>query len=138
MAGKDGMKKARLTTDHPACPCGSGCIYAVCCWAIIDNGVLPATVEQLMRSRYSAYVLGREEYLLHTWHESTRPASLGLREAGAVKWLGLMILHCEQGGADDHDGIVEFVARYQINGRAERLQEASRFMLYLGGQITPA
>jgi len=144
MAGKDGLKKARPVAGHPVCPCGSGQTYMACCGIFIDNGVLPATAEQLMRSRYTAYVLKREEHLLHTWHESTRPASIGLREDVVMRWLGLKILRCEQGGADDHEGIVEFVARYQINGRAERLQEVSRFVretgqwLYVGGQIAPA
>ena len=134
------MKPARL---EPACPCGSGQAYAACCGAFIDNGALPATAERLMRSRYSAYVLAREDYLLRTWHGSTRPTQLGLQDAGPVKWLGLKILRCEAGGVDDREGIVEFVARYQINGRAERLQEVSRFVrdagqwLYVDGKIVP-
>lgn len=141
MAGEAGMKKVR---QAPACPCGSGQAYAACCRIFIDNGVLPATAEQLMRSRYSAYVLAREDYLLRTWHGSTRPANLGLLEAGPVKWLGLKILRCEAGGRGDREAIVEFVARYQVNGRAERLHEASRFLceagqwLYVDGRIAPA
>ena len=141
MAGEAGMKKVR---QAPACPCGSGQAYAACCGAFIDNRVLPATAEQLMRSRYSAYVLAREDYLLRTWHGFTRPAYLGLLEAGPVKWLGLKILRCEAGGLGDREAIVEFVARYQVNGRAERLHEASRFLceagqwLYVDGRIAPA
>jgi SEC-C motif-containing protein len=138
VAGEAGVKKSRT---EPVCPCGSGQAYAVCCGAYIDNGALPATAERLMRSRYSAYVLAREDYLLRTWHGSTRPAQLGLQHAGPVKWLGLTLLRSEAGGVDDREGVVEFVARYQINGRAERLQEVSRFVreakqwLYVDGQI---
>ena len=134
------MKKAQSITDNPACPCGSGQAYAACCAAFLDNGALPDTAEQLMRSRYSAYVLMREDYLLRTWHESTRPARLDLQDAGPVKWLGLKILRREAGGVDDREAIVEFVARYQVNGRAERLHEVSRFVrdaghwLYVDGQ----
>jgi len=141
MAGKDGMKKARL---EPVCPCGSGKVYAACCAVFIDNGVLPATAELLMRSRYTAYALAREDYLLRTWHGSTRPAQLGLQNDGSVKWLGLKILRGEAGGVHDREAIVEFIARYQVNGRAERLHEVSRFIceaeqwLYVGGQIAPA
>lgn len=141
MAGEAGVKQA---PPEPACPCGSGQAYTVCCGMFIDDGALPATAERLMRSRYSAYVLAREDYLLRTWHGSTRPVHLGLQDAGPVKWLGLKILRCEAGKADDRDGIVEFVARYQVNGRAERLHEVSRFVrdagqwLYVDGQITPA
>ncbi len=138
------MMKARPTTDNPACPCGSGQAYALCCGAFIDSGALPATAERLMRSRYSAYVLARADYLLRTWHGSTRPARLDLQDAGPVKWLGLRILRCEAGGVDDREGIVEFVARYQVDGRAGRLQEVGHFVrdggqwLYVDGQIAPA
>jgi SEC-C motif-containing protein len=141
VVGAAGVKKARPIAADPACPCGSGQTYALCCGVFIDHGALPATAERLMRSRYVAYVLAREDYLQRTWHESTRPAQLNLREAGPVKWLGLKILRCEAGGVNDRDAVVEFVARYQVNGRAERLQEVSRFVreagqwLYLDGQI---
>lgn len=144
MAGAAGVKKTRPITEDTVCPCGSGHAYALCCGACIDNGALPTTAERLMRSRYLAYVLAREDYLLRTWHGSTRPAQLGLQEAGPVKWLGLKVLRTEAGGATDREAIVEFVARYQVNGRAERLHEVSRFVcevgqwLYVDGQVTPA
>lgn len=91
-----------------------------------------------MRSRYTAYVLGLEAYLLDTWHASTRPASLDLAVDAALKWQGLTIMTAWQ-KADQ--GGVEFVARYKVNGRAEKLHEASRFVLendrwyYLDGLI---
>ncbi|MDS4018918.1 MAG: YchJ family protein [Candidatus Competibacter sp.] len=112
-----------------ACPCGSGEAYAVCCRAYLDHGQPLATAEALMRSRYSAYVLGREDYLLRTWHESTRPEKLDLSgDAGTVNWLGLKIVRTEAGGPDDARGMVEFVARYKVGGKAHRLHETSRFV----------
>ncbi len=93
-----------------------------------------------MRSRYSAYTLLREDYLFATWHPSTRPSSLGLAEEVATKWLGLKVRRHEQLDADH--AIVEFVARYKVNGRAHKLQEVSRFVrenerwFYVGGEIT--
>ena len=74
-----------------------------------------------MRSRYSAYALGLEAYLLQTWHSSTRPARLGLDEAPHPKWMGLEVKAVGQGS-------VEFIARYKIGGRAHRLHETSRFL----------
>ena len=77
-----------------------------------------------MRSRYSAYVMNRADYLLATWHGSTAPGELDLQ---AVKWLGLEVRHAaEQGDA----GVVEFVARFRPanGGPAERLHELSRFV----------
>lgn len=77
-----------------------------------------------MRSRYSAFVLARAEYLLATWHSSTRPASLDF-DAGA-KWLGLDVREHKVTGGDAAE--VEFVARYRVAGAAVRLHERSRFM----------
>lgn len=126
------MSKARVSRAEANCPCGAGRPYADCCGRYIDHGGLPDTAEQLMRSRYSAFVFGREEYLLRTWHVSTRPVQLGLEKLQMSTWLGLRILRVEAGNAQDSAGIVEFVARYQVNGRAERLQEISRFIREAG------
>ncbi|WP_343030092.1 YchJ family protein [Propionivibrio limicola] len=82
--------------------------------------------ETLMRSRYTAYTLGLEPYLLATWHPDTRPESLQLSEDKATRWLGLEIKRHEMTG--ENSAIVEFVARYKIAGRAHRLHETSRFV----------
>ena len=85
-----------------------------------------------MRSRYSAYVLGREDYLLATWHASTRPDALDLStEHPAPTWLGLDVL-AEHSVDNDH-ATVEFVARYRLGGSpARRLHETSRFVREVG------
>jgi SEC-C motif-containing protein len=81
-----------------------------------------------MRSRYSAYVLGIEAYLLATWHESTRPAALGLADQSPKPtWLGLSVKRHENPSPDT--AIVEFVARLRLGGgSAERMHETSRFV----------
>lgn len=79
-----------------------------------------------MRSRYSAFALGLEDYLLATWHASTRPAALGLKEGPQPKWIGLKVIAGAQQDADH--GTVHFVARCRIGGKAERLEETSRFV----------
>jgi SEC-C motif-containing protein len=84
------------------------------------------TAEALMRSRYTAYTLQREDYLLATWYSSARPSSLGLAEDLQTKWIGLDVKRHEQQDADH--AIVEFVARFRVNGRAQRLHEVSRFV----------
>jgi SEC-C motif-containing protein len=122
-----------------ACPCGSNKAYGDCCGYYLDGGEVAPTAEALMRSRYSAYVLQREEYLLATWHASTRPAQLGLADDVPTKWLGLEVKRYEQ--QDGNRAIVEFVARYKVNGRAHRIHEVSRFVrgngcwFYLNGEI---
>ena len=78
-----------------------------------------------MRSRYSAYVMQNEPYMLATRHASTRPASLGF-EAG-TKWLGLTVKSARDTGPDRAE--VEFVARYRVGGgSAVRIHECSRFV----------
>lgn len=77
-----------------------------------------------MRSRYSAYVLQLESYLLDTWHPRTRPASLGPFEPG-LAWLGLEVRR--HAPLDGGRAMVEFVARSKLGGRAHRLHETSRF-----------
>lgn len=113
-------------TEIPSCPCESGATYIACCARYLDDGLAPATAEQLMRSRYVAYVLRREDYLLRTWHPSTRPRALALADE-SIKWLGLKVLQAQAGGVGDDRGVVEFVARYKSGGRAARLHERSRF-----------
>jgi SEC-C motif-containing protein len=100
--------------------------YADCCGRFLDHfGDAPAPdAEHLMRSRYSAFVLERADYLLATWYPSTRPASLDFDEA--TKWLGLEVREHKPTGADTAE--VEFVARYRVQGRAVRLHERSRFV----------
>ena len=106
------------------CPCGTPRTYATCCGALIDDGAPAPTAEALMRSRYTAFTLGREAYLLATWHPSQRPATLDF-EAGA-KWLGLQVKAFQATGAATAE--VEFVARFRVGGRAVRLHERSRFV----------
>lgn len=122
------------------CPCGSTLAYVNCCGSL-HGGAVAASAEALMRSRYSAFVLGLEPYLLATWHADTRPGRLDLATEPAMKWLGLDVKHHEQADADH--AIVEFVARYKVNGRAHRLHEVSRFVrqdgrwFYLDGEFPP-
>jgi SEC-C motif-containing protein len=112
------------------CPCGSARQFTDCCARYIDGGEAAPAAEALMRSRYTAYTLLREDYLLATWHVSTRPTALGLAEETPTKWLGLDVKRHEQQDADH--AIVEFVARYKVNGRAQRLHEVSRFVREAG------
>lgn len=95
-----------------------------------------------MRSRYSAYALSKVHWLRATWAPETCPVDLGLESQ--VQWIGLRIIATEAGGPADDRGLVSFVARYRIGGRAHRLRERSRFQrrdgrwVYVDGDIDPA
>ena len=122
------------------CPCGSGQTYAACCGRLHAGAENAATAEALMRSRYSAYVGQLADYLLATWHPTTRPSELDLAADG-TKWLGLEVNR--QQVIDAHHATVEFVARYRIAGRGHRLHELSRFVredgrwYYVDGDLAP-
>lgn len=130
------MKKQQST-----CPCGSEIDFSQCCGKYLSGNEFAPTAEALMRSRYSAYVTGNEQYLLNTWHQTTRPSALHLTTESNKKWIGLTIKTTESGKADDEDGVVEFVARYKVNGKVERMYEKSRFVkeqgkwFYLDGDL---
>lgn len=133
-----------MTSNHapPVCPCGNPDGYARCC-GLLHDGATATSAAQLMRSRYSAYVLQREDYLLASWHPATRPTELQLAaQTPAPTWLGLEIRR-EQTTDEDHAS-VEFIARYRVGGgRAQRQHELSRFVreqgrwYYLDGEMKP-
>ena len=89
-----------------------------------------------MRSRYSAFALRKPQYLLDTWHPSTRPATLELDPK--VRWTRLEILHTTGGRLLQQRGTVEFRASYRRGPENGVLHENSRFLrsnsrwLYLG------
>ena len=105
----------------PACPCGSGEPYAACCGPLHEGTVAARTAKQLMRSRYSAYVLQDEAYLLRTWHPRTRPERV--RFDDSPQWLGLSVVATADGREGEDVGEVEFEATYA----GGVLHERSRF-----------
>lgn len=125
-----------LQGDQP-CPCGRGGInakplrFSACCGQYLEGDTPPPApdAESLMRSRYSAFVLQRESYLLATWHASTRPAQVSFDTTG--KWLGLEVRKSK--AISPTEAEVEFVARFKPAGAsAWRLHERSRFVLQEG------
>lgn len=125
---------SKKPTAPAGCPCG-GPSYATCCGPYIEGQAIPQTAEALMRSRYTAYGLRNEAYLLATWHPSTRPTEPVMSDEEKLQWLGLKVksaLRLRQRKADlpeqPNEDTVEFVARFKVHGRAHRLHEVSRFV----------
>jgi SEC-C motif-containing protein len=111
------------------CPCLSGEQYGSCCEPFHLAGTAghtAPTAERLMRSRYSAYVVGNARYLLASWHPTTRPAALDLDPT--QRWLSLEILGRERGGMMDREGTVHFRAHYVADGQRGSQDENSRFL----------
>ena len=96
-------------TGH--CPCLSGEAFGECCEPFHRRVAAAPTAERLMRSRYSAFAVGDAEYLLDTWHASTRPRELTLDDG--IRWYRLDILATTGGGMLDATGTVEFRAYFR-------------------------
>jgi SEC-C motif domain protein len=106
------------------CPCGSTRPYPECC-GLWHAGAPAPDAQTLMRSRYSAYVLRNEQYLLATWHPDTRPRAVQFSDNR--KWLGLNVIDASMTGAASAE--VEFIARSRVsNAAAVRQHERSRFV----------
>ena len=75
------------------CPCQlkiqSPKPYSDCCEPL-HKGQAALKPEELMRSRFSGFVLGLTEYLNKSWHSSTRPDGLSLEADD--QWLKLEII----------------------------------------------
>jgi SEC-C motif domain protein len=112
------------TTPPNRCPCGSGLALAECCGRYLSGAAVAPTPEALMRSRYTAYVLGNGEYVLATWHPSTRPARLD-PEAEPTRWLKLEIVGPPP--YSDESGEVNFTADFFAEGSFQTLHETSHF-----------
>lgn len=127
------------STAERRCPCGSGDPYDSCCGPLHDNRVQAATAEQLMRSRYSAYAVGRLDHVFRTWHPLTRPDEI--HPTPGLTWTGLTIDATEAGQPGDDEGVVEFAAAYRTATGNGVQHERSRFRrragrwVYLDGEV---
>lgn len=113
------------------CYCNSKSEYNQCCERFINGAQVAETAEQLMRSRYSAYAVADVNYLLKSHHKTTRPIkdrNSILNWTKSVNWMGLEIIAKEKGTISDSEGMVEFKALYEENGRLECIHEKSFFV----------
>lgn len=114
------------------CACGSGKIDAECCERFISGKEIPATPEELMRSRYTAYTKANVKYIAETMRS---PAADYFDAEGAkqwaerVRWIKLEVVDSSTEG---DKGFVEFLAHFyqdkhnHINQR-HALHERSEF-----------
>jgi SEC-C motif-containing protein len=80
-----------------------------------------------MRSRFEAFRDTDADWLLASWHSSTRPATIDLESN--PKWRGLQIVDVVGGSVDDLTGLVEFRATYVVDaGDVHVRHERSRFI----------
>ncbi|MBI5367669.1 MAG: YchJ family protein [Planctomycetes bacterium] len=126
------------------CPCGSPLSYDECCRPLISGTRAAATAEELMRSRYSAYVEREIPYLRTSLSPDQRKDydETSSREwAESAEWHSLQILNTSGGGPADRDGTVEFVATFTRQGVRQEHREVSTFVreggtwYFAGGKV---
>ena len=113
------------------CYCGSLKTYSNCCEKAHKNLAEAKTAEQLMRSRYSAFVLANGDYLMASHHSSTRPLKEKksiVKWAKSVQWIKLEVLEISEGKENDTKGTVMFNAYFYDNGKVDIIHEKSAFV----------
>ncbi|MCP5463779.1 MAG: YchJ family protein [Deltaproteobacteria bacterium] len=117
------------------CPCGSGINFEGCCQPFHLGLEKAETAEALLRSRYSAFVSGAVPYIMETHHPEKRNEidENGIRDwAEQATWYGLEIANVEGGGKDDDEGVIEFYAKYNQEGKTYNHHELSLFKKHDG------
>ncbi len=111
------------------CPCGSSRGYTDCCKPLHAGTITAQSPEQLMRSRYCAFVKGETAYIYLTHSPSTRDnISVDSIEQWNAQchWCGLHIVTCT---ADESANRVEFIAWYKEDNQLKYHHELSQFKL---------
>ncbi|MCI6261533.1 YchJ family protein [Pyramidobacter sp. SM-530-WT-4B] len=128
------------------CPCGSNRELEECCRLIIKGSRRAQTAVELMKARYVAYTTGDVDFIISSHDPETREnVSKEATEewSRSARWLGIEILSTIGGGPDDDDGVVEFVASFELEGKKINHHEKSYFKkingnwFFVDGQIVP-
>ena len=112
------------------CPCCSGKEYALCCEPFHLGKEVPKTAEELMRSRYAAYVVADVDFIVNTMlpEKDIEEHKKSVKKwAESSNWEKLEILNTEEGLVDNDKGYVEFKAYYTIEDRQEIHHELAYF-----------
>ncbi|MFP4417755.1 MAG: YchJ family protein [Chitinivibrionales bacterium] len=129
------------------CPCGTGKEYEECCLPYISREQKAPTAEKLMRSRYTAFVVGDVAYI----HDTIDPAKRDDFDEKSIQdwsknsqWKSLTIVNTSNGTEKDTSGTVEFIARYKLEGGTREHHEVGTFgkkddqWYYIDGEmVTP-
>ena len=117
------------------CPCGRKKHYVNCCGKSHQNVANAETAEDLVRSRYTAFVLADGDYLMESHHSSTRPSARKkelVQWAKSVKWLKLEIINTTAGAENDDEGTVEFKAHFKDRTKPQFIHQNAKFVREYG------
>ena len=115
--------------NHLACPCGQG-NYQHCCQPLHVGQAHAESASQLMRSRYSAFALQQNVYIVQT----TALGQQASLDVGAIadwsksnQWLKLEVLNSNE-KLDKNHAQVEFKAHYHDGKQTQIHHEISHFV----------
>jgi SEC-C motif-containing protein len=121
-------KTRAMSTD---CPCGSSKALASCCQPLLD-GEPASGPEQLMRSRFTAFVVKNLDYIMNT----TDPQTLhDFDMEGTKAWAAtseFFKLEILKASAEGNKGMVEFKAHFRTGDKEQIHHEISKFRKQAG------
>lgn len=121
-----------MSLNEIICPCGrNNNLYKDCCYLVHTNIHNALSAEDLMRSRYSAFVLCNGDYLLRSHSIQYRdPSNIHntIRWSRSVAWNRLEIISLVAGLENDLEGIVEFKAFFKEKNKIKCIHEKSLFI----------
>ena len=116
------------------CPCGSGRPLDQCCGPYLEGRAWPDDAGTMVRSRFSAYCLGKFDYLVETTHPAYREASTAQmleEQTRDVHWLrldmGPVKRTSPKAGTASSSTRPNFYAYYELEGSVRRIGERSFF-----------
>lgn len=122
------------TNTNIPCPCGAKkaeipVLYPLCCGLFHLKNKQASTPEQLMRSRYSAFVMQEYDYLIATHHPEFLNGLSAIDLSGPPHnhWLSLNVISSSTSG---NNGQVEFQAWYKDDNGLDAIHERSDFEFY--------
>jgi len=113
------------------CFCGTNLAFEACCQPLINQNKRAQTPEQLMRSRFSAYVTGEYQYIFATYAKQSQSqlTEEDIQHSGEDShWLALVI-YTSDIVANVKEQFVEFSAFYIADDNLYEMREKSRFVL---------
>ena len=112
-----------MNLSQEICICGNELSFDACCGRFLSKAEKPQSAVELMRSRYSAYVLKNGQYLYDTCSKHLQnTADIEAINTQDIQWLGLKI-------ESFSDKEVTFMAYYKENLTVSVMKEHSFFII---------
>lgn len=128
-----------MKNKSTSCYCGSSDPFSNCCKLIHENIFEAKTAEQLMRSRYTAFVVANGDYLQQSHHSTKRLNEREQKEllkwTKSVQWVKLEVLNTDKGLENDTEGSVAFKAYFFSGGKLDFIHEKSSFVRENGAWV---